>query len=102
MNRGVYGNPFGRGKIRAVQTVVNDYSKPGTFTWRKPGGVSHIMVILVGGGGGGGGGASAVSAALPIPTPTLPFLSPRTIAAEKLKRRPPAITRATRRIPIIF
>src|SRR5665213_4326119 len=33
--------------------------------------------------------ASCVSAALHKPTPTRPFLSPMTMAAEKLKRRPP-------------
>src|SRR3990167_5775471 len=46
--------------------------------------------------------ASWVSIAFPRPTPTRPFLSPSTIQTEKLKRRPPAMTRATRRMPSIF
>src|SRR5215813_12398557 len=40
--------------------------------------------------------ASGTSLALPRPTPTLPFPSPTTISAEKLKRRPPFTTLATR------
>src|SRR3989344_3548737 len=46
--------------------------------------------------------ARVVSPALPRPTPTLPFLLPMIIATEKENLRPPATTRATRRIVIIF
>jgi len=46
--------------------------------------------------------AKVVSIALPKPTPTRPFRSPETTATEKVKRRPPAATRVTRRISIIF
>src|SRR6185312_11192502 len=44
--------------------------------------------------------ASVVSPALPKPTPTLPFLLPMMMATLNEKRRPPATTRATRRILI--
>src|SRR5581483_10901214 len=40
--------------------------------------------------------ASGTSFALPRPTPTRPFESPTTTSAEKLKRRPPFTTFATR------
>src|SRR3989338_8622641 len=46
--------------------------------------------------------ASCVSAAFPRPTPTRPCLSPITMQTLKLKRRQPAMTRATRRMLIIF
>src|SRR3989344_2009183 len=46
--------------------------------------------------------ASGVSDAFPCPTPTIPFLLPATRATEKLKRRPPAITRVTRLKLTIF
>ena len=39
---------------------------------------------------------SATSVALPNPTPTRPSLSPETMRAEKLKRRPPLTTLAQR------
>src|SRR5881392_3103471 len=40
--------------------------------------------------------ASGTSLALPSPTPTCPDSSPTTTSAEKLKRRPPFTTFATR------
>jgi len=40
--------------------------------------------------------ASATSLALPKPTPTLPSLSPTTMTAEKLMRRPPLTVLAQR------
>src|SRR3989344_7853958 len=46
--------------------------------------------------------AREVSPAFPRPKPTEPFLSPITIATEKENLRPPATTRVTRLILIIF
>ncbi len=46
--------------------------------------------------------ADDVSSALPMPTPTSPFLLPITNDTRKLNRLPPATTLATLRISIIF
>ena len=46
--------------------------------------------------------ASATSPALPRPTPTRPCLSPTTISALKLKRRPPLTTLAERLMKTTF
>ena len=46
--------------------------------------------------------ADVVSIDFPRPTPTRPFLSPETTATEKVNLRPPAATRVTRRMSIIF
>ena len=46
--------------------------------------------------------ASPTSLALPMPRPTLPLLSPTTMTAEKLKRRPPFTVLAQRLTNTVF